>query len=369
MKYALLLAIASGMTFASASARAEDPPVSASAAVSQESLARSYGLSDVDYRYCGFAQNYCVDETGSPLPFEPSPALHNGDPLRVTVFAKGCPGAGGPNPATCTFQIEASSLSLSKTAPVALPANALAPGVTREAIVTLDIPSVSSSSSPLGVRLRVYNGAKVDAAQVAVDSQLSFAVGTSGYYFEPTILFPTVFNGGRSVVGSPLQTGREEVVGVEKSNLGAIENVAVGVNVYPFGYPGSCVGSGWAINILGVCTSKARVGALLQPVTVQVGVAVGNNAFHNYYAGLGYSIIRGVALTGGMGFVQGQFLGPSLFEGEVVPIPTSGGIPGIQTKYMIQPYFGVSITPAIISSILSAIESIKSLAPAPQSQD
>ena len=350
MKYVLLLAAVSGLILVSTRASAAKLPAAA------------YGLSQVDYDYCYFAANYCVDETGSPLPFEAPPALHNGDPLRVTVFGNACP-AGGPAP--CTFVIEAPSLSLSKTAPVALPLAGLAAGATRGAIVTLEIPSLPASS-PVAVRLRVYNGAKVDATQVAVDSQLSFVVGTAGYYFEPTILFPTVFNGGRSVVGSPLQTGREEVVGVEKSNLGAIENVAVGVNVYPFGYPGSCVGSGWAINVLGVCTSAARWPNLLLPLTVQVGVSVSNNAFHNYYAGLGYSVIRGVALTGGMAFVQGQFLGPSLFEGEIVPIPASGGIPGIETKYMIQPYFGVSITPAIISSILSAIESIKSLAPAPQ---
>ncbi len=282
------------------------------------------------------------------------------------------PAPGGASRSPCTFLFEAPTLSLLQAGHDLAPIDGAGgdgatcgSSVPRPSALRRDDDAHDSKrslgrASELSFRLRVYVGATQDVAHQVVDSTFSVPIGTPGYYFEPTILFPTVFGGNRTIVGAPMVGGKEEILGVQQSNLGAIENVAVGLNIYPFGYPGSCINRSAWVTIFGICNGYQILG----PFALQVGVAVANNAFRNYYVGAGYSVIKGVSLTAGAAFVQGQFFGRSIYPGEIVPISANGQIDGVETKYMVAPYFGVSISPAIINTIVQGVEGIKGLAPA-----
>jgi hypothetical protein len=345
----------------------------------------------------------CIDIFGNTLPGETDPRLAVGDNLTITVwdtlanvsnkyillqastgsaqssvdYAKmELPDAGSPNGRNESSDASADASAdggaanhANVTAPEAgaasKPQTGAAETDTAKARAEIHINSVPATDS-LVVTLKVFEGGK--NGSLVVDRPINFDVGQFGFYFEPVILFPTVFAGERTVGLSPMLGGRTSTIHVTESNLNAIQNVSLGVNIYPFGFPptkcttynpGAPHGepTAWQAIFPVACGRPYRLLAL------QAGVSFTNNAFREYMVGFGYTPVRGVSASWGLAFVPGQFVGPNMAEGQVVPADTVQPLNGIETKLIVRPYFAVSLSPEILQTLLSVFNAAKGLAP------
>jgi hypothetical protein len=229
-------------------------------------------------------------------------------------------------------------------------------------LAQIHIPDIPAGTS-LTVTFHRYQTVSPTAAVLAQRS-LDFNVGKNGYTFEPTILFPTIFDGSRTITPIPTTGGRTAVVHADESNLGALDNISLGINIYPLGYPPEkCPfakdASASQVLVPFVCNWRF----ILKPLALQIGTSISHNAFHQYYVGAGYGVVRGITVTFGTAFVQGDFFGPTIFEGQVIPSGMSLPPGAVEQKYMLRPYFGVSLSPEILESALQVLNQVKSLAP------
>jgi hypothetical protein len=205
-----------------------------------------------------------------------------------------------------------------------------------------DIPDIAS----LTITYRMMQGRELGTG-VLVERPLNFAIGKNGYYLEPTLVFPTIFGGDRTIGTRAQANGQLSTLHAHVGDLGALENVSIGFNIYPFGYPGTKCPYGnstWSNLIPFVCHPKL----VLRPITLQAGTSITRNAFKEYFFGAGYTIVRGVAVTGGVAFVRGDFFGPTIFEGQTVPANYQVSDAVIERKLMMRPYFAVSINADVL---------------------
>ena len=359
-------------------------------------------------RRCAARLVFCVDANGNALPGETDPRVSPGDSLTVDVvdytssFPLGqvirlesvgtspsvviSPGAGGAGPApdggvgggrggssgAAGKMGGAGAPNLASDAGAAGSPGADAvtgagdagagTGPEQGLLAQIHIPDVPAGTS-LIVTFHRYQTAAPNATVLAQRS-LDFNVGKNGYTFEPTILFPTIFDGSRTIAPVPTTGGRTAVVHADESNLGAMDNISLGINIYPLGYPPEkcpyAKDAGPAqLFVPFVCNWKF----IAKPLALQIGTSISHNAFHQYYVGAGYGIVRGITVTFGTAFVQGDFFGPTIFEGQSIPSGTSLPPGAVEQKYMLRPYFGVSLSPEILESALQVLNQVKSLAP------
>ena len=311
-----------------------------------EMMDANKGLSFDDALRCKSDHVYCVDEYGKPLAGEAAPNLREGDTLQVSVFHRDA----SINLPTCTLELDPPSSAASRTYRT--------PAVDRFDFP--QIPSVPAGSVTLRVKVTCSG-----AAAPSIDAPITLPVGKAGYYFEPTLLFPIVFNGSQTVTAAAFASGRDAVISQQQQTagpLGAIENVSLGVDVFPFGgYPG-----GSCSTIFTSC-SKGRGEGFLHMLTLQAAVAIATNPLRNFYLGGGLTVIPGVSVTTGVAFVQGEFLTSAVFPGEIIS-STQAQPANLQkdytNRYMFEPYLGISLTPDIFTSIVSGLSQLKSVAPA-----
>jgi hypothetical protein len=354
---------------------------------------------------CASRLVFCIDVNGLALPGERDPRVGPGETLTVDVVDRRSsllPGqvlrleaSSGSAPYTRIVEdLKSSSSGTAGLPPGDAGADALPPAAATDAGVIADAsvtPSDAGGSAEtrvptdrmteakellgqihiddiqqgtrLIVKFRRYENASLTSALLA-ERELPFDIGANGYYFEPTFMFPTTFNGERVIAPVSTADGRFSVVHAKQSNIGALENVSLGVNIYPFGYPPSkcpypTSGYGFSTWIPFVCHPKL----LAKPVVLQVGTSISHDAFREYFIGGGYSVVRGVTVSVGAAFVRGDFFGPTLFEGQVVPTGALLPSHAVEQKYMIRPYFSVSLSPDILSSALQVLNQAKTLAP------
>lgn len=341
---------------------------------------------------CHHRLTFCIDMSGTAVEHERDPRVGPGESLTVRVydtessaygkivkleastgsapsvrFFPDKPAAAPPRPPTNPGDAGASDAatpaSAIRSTQGAAASGANAGGIdaseTRKSLVEIHLADIPASST-ITVYLRVYK--KGNAATPELERPLNFAIGRNGFYFEPVFVFPTIFQGNRSILRADLANGRESVVYLSNSNIGAFEELSLGVNVYPFGYPGSCKSpSSLASDLMPFVCDPEHV---LKPLTFQLGTSITRNAFREYLLGGGYSIVRGISLTFGVAFVRGDFFGPTLFDGQLLgrDVPTPGG--GIEEKLMLRPYFGVALSPEILQAALEVLSKAKSIAPA-----
>jgi hypothetical protein len=200
---------------------------------------------------------------------------------------------------------------------------------------------------------------------VEVERPLNFAIGRQGFYLEPGLVFPTIFNGERTIVVRSQPSGAFSTLHAHRADLGALENVSLGFNFYPWGYPGTkcpaydskSFASRWRAAVPFVCHPRL----FLRPITIQIGTSITHDAFRQYFVGLGYTPIRGIAFTWGWAFVRNEFFGPTVFEGQMVPSDYQLPESAIERKLAIHPYFGVSLSADILQLGLDFLNLTKKL--------
>lgn len=348
--------------------------------------AARYHLSPDDLIQCAYRNDlFCVQDTGIPFEFETSPDLEVGGAISITVFSM----SAAPRR---TFQLDAVGSAASSTVSWPNTAEAADAGLdaqpheaapvdgTQDAKpqssehdggrldgTLMPVTSVRFTNIPSGksfsARLRVYN---IDhqPQTLEIDTPIVFAVTDPGYYFEATLIFPTIFNGSRTISTAPQANGKDDIVGVQTSTAGALDNASLGLNIYPWGYPGKCTRQS---DFFGdIMPFVCKWSYLWKPITLQAGTSITHDAFRQYLLGVGYTPIRGIAVTAGVGFVRGQYLASTLFKGEIVSTAlATATIPqDVETKYMFEPYIGLSISPDILESIIDVFKQIRAAAPA-----
>jgi hypothetical protein len=296
---------------------------------------------------------FCVNARGIPLNGEHNPHVTAGEGLTVAVYDA---------PSTVKDRIvkldstgvQSVTQDFSNLLPVAGPGGATV-------LSEMHVDQLKPSTD-LTVNLSVSDTAV--KTNMIVQRPITFSVGNAGYIFEPTFMFPTIVQGARTVGVTAFPNGVGGVVHSSRSTLGALDNFSLGINIYPLGgYPPSGCSRAdsdttlWEVlsNFVPfVCYPKY----LLRPLALQAGVSISNNAFKEYFLGFGYSVVRGVVVSVGGAFVPGQFLGPTTFEGQIVPANTQLDI---ETKWMVRPYISVAFSPEILQAALDVLNQAKAL--------
>lgn len=328
---------------------------------------------------------FCIDDTLNPLPDERSPERSQGERITLVVLGHATTGGGlrleSPNAVgPTTFCLDALQHNADGGAPATRDGDASLDAEAGDAEGGPEAPKadwrqlaslyVNVAGPTTTVRARREADCSINA-RVTSERAFEFTAPASGYFFEPVVLFPTIFDGVRKASVTPNASGRNGVVHVSRSAAGAFENVSLGINVFPFGFPPSASGGSIAALLpwwgLSSCSQVHDIRSLrcvlsyaIGPFGVQGAVSLANQAFREYMIGGQYSLIRGVSLSMGAAILPGDFLGPNVFEGQIVAKDAT--IPMIQ-KYMFQPYFGVSISPEILQVVLEILNKGKTIVP------
>lgn len=295
---------------------------------------------------------FCVNARGVPVAGEHNPHVTPGEGLTVAVYDAPTAVLGR------VVKLESTGLPSVTDNFAAMPPPP--PGPDGAAVLTeMHVDSVPASKD-VTVNLSVSD--TTAPSNVVVQRPITFAIGEAGYFFEPTFMFPTIVQGSRTVGVTAYPNGLGGVVHSTTGTLGALDNFSLGLNVYPFGgYPASGCARNESEAVQAASNFLPFVcepDYLLRPVALQAGVSLSNNAFKEYFLGFGYSVVRGVALTLGAAFVQGQFLGPTSFEGQIVPLGTQLDV---ETKWMVRPYFSIAFSPEILQAALDVLNSAKAI--------
>jgi hypothetical protein len=165
-----------------------------------------------------------------------------------------------------------------------------------------------------------------------------------GYHFlEAGLLVPLVLNGNRQIVGTVIPNTSLQALHV-KEDL----HVAFGIafNIYPF-----AVANSYSIFDRGVPWYEPLRGIGFQGGT---NIDFTSNSFSEWYIGLGYRLMKGASLSGGIAMLRGQFLPAGYVDGMLVP---SSGIQQ-DTKYMFRPYVGVTLSTDILGTLSNVFANI-----------
>lgn len=155
------------------------------------------------------------------------------------------------------------------------------------------------------------------------------------YYLELAVLVPAVYKGERAARLSP-DLGSSEL----RADIQEDWHVtgALMVDFFPFGRPRGQLSS------FRNCRERSCITNWLG---VQVGTGF-DNLGRDWYLGLVLEPVSGIALGLGAAFRKGDFLGPGLAEGMLLP---SRNLWVVDSEYMARPYLGLVVTTDIFHAI------------------
>lgn len=155
------------------------------------------------------------------------------------------------------------------------------------------------------------------------------------YYLELSVLVPVVYKGERTARLSP-DLGSSEL----RADIHEDWHVtaALMVDFFPFGRPRGQLSS------FRHCRERSCITNWLG---VQFGTGF-DNFGRDWYFGLVMEPVSGIALGAGAAIRKGDFLGPGLSEGMLLP---SRNLLVVDSEYMARPYLGLVITTDIFHAI------------------
>jgi hypothetical protein len=158
---------------------------------------------------------------------------------------------------------------------------------------------------------------------------------------------PFVPDGSRKLVGAPIE-------GSADRRLAVVEDwhitAALMLNVYPFGRRRGEVAAFTRF----LEEPDATVADL---VGFQFGLDLDlSEPLDQWYFGLVLEPITGFSVDGGLALLQQDFLPRGFAEGMLVP---AGGIPEPSPRYVVRPYFGVTLSLDIIETLATASRSVR----------
>jgi len=203
-----------------------------------------------------------------------------------------------------------------------------------------------------------------------VEREASFDIRlnkTSGFHFEAVLLVPFVFQGSRSI-------GLASVPGTNEQSLHVSTDLraplALALNYFPSGI----YDNGPWTRPLGCssafrCTGSFIKKRILDPMGIQAGTTFNfsSETLREWYIGLAFEPIRGGSMSAGVAFVRGDFFANGYHDGMIVP---SGAVPSgaVDTRYMGRFYFGLAVSPEVLSVLFEGAKAIQNIHPAPTDQ-
>lgn len=185
------------------------------------------------------------------------------------------------------------------------------------------------------------------ASGVPTNQTFKIGVDHGKYYLEIGLLVPVVIQGSRTVAATTVPgTGGEKRLTV---NSDTAVTPALALNVFPWGRRNGCVSVG--------CGDEFRAGDLFG---FQFAVDLDlKHAFDRFYGGLVLEPVSGFSLSLGVAAVKGEFVPQNYAAGMVVP---SGETFTPDTKYTPRPYFGLTLTNEVLTTITGAARAIRGTA-------
>jgi hypothetical protein len=173
------------------------------------------------------------------------------------------------------------------------------------------------------------------SASPSVDQHLSTWIDSGTYHLEASVLVPFVFRGKRVATLTPTPGGNQFLIGLDEDwHITA----AVMVDLFPFGRQKGQVSS----------FEHCRSGSCVENwLGLQFGTGL-SSIFQEWYLGLLFEPVSGVAIGAGGALLKGDFLGPGLAEGMLLPSPAQFSV---NSDYMIRPYFGIALTSDIFQTL------------------
>lgn len=224
-------------------------------------------------------------------------------------------------------------------------------------VVLVEIIAVMQDTSALRVHYKVTDG--TDAQRVVLERSYTLPVQRSiSFHFEAALFVPIVSRGSRQIHAVPIPGSNSQVAHVSEDT-----QIAFGLafNYFPFGISGS---GPWTQDACpdDHCPLKQAKKLILEPLGMQAGATLDftKNTLQEWFIGLAFEPIRGGSLSAGFSFVQGTFFVPGFSEGMLLP---NGTLPvgSTETKYMVRPYFGLTVSPEIAQTLLNVLAQVKSV--------
>ena len=160
-------------------------------------------------------------------------------------------------------------------------------------------------------------------------------IDSGQYHLEASVLVPFVYRGRRIATLTPTPSGTELQVGL---NQDWHVTAAIMVDLFPFGRQKGQVSS----------FQHCRSGSCAENwLGIQFGTGL-SSIFQEWFLGLLFEPVSGLALAAGGALLKGDFLGQGLAEGMLLP---SAAEFSAKSDYMIRPYFGVAVTSDIFQTL------------------
>jgi hypothetical protein len=173
------------------------------------------------------------------------------------------------------------------------------------------------------------------SASPTVAAHYSVWIDSGQYHLEASVLVPFVYRGRRVATLTPTAGGNELQVAL---NQDWHTTAAVMVDLFPFGRQKGQVSS----------FQHCRSGSCAENwLAIQFGTGL-SSIFQEWYLGLLFEPVSGLALAGGGALLKGDFLGPGLAEGMLLQ---SASQFSVKSDYMIRPYFGIAVTSDIFQTL------------------
>lgn len=180
-----------------------------------------------------------------------------------------------------------------------------------------------------------FSRAEAGIASASVEQHYSIWVDDGQYHVELSLLVPFVFRGRRVGTLTSTPTGTELQVGL---NEDWHVNGAVMLDFFPLGRQ-----KGQASSF-----QHCRYSSCVENwLGFQFGTGL-SSLFQEWYFGLLFEPVSGLALGAGGTFLKGDFLGPGLAQGMLLPAASDFNV---KSDYMLRPYFGVAITTDIFQTL------------------
>jgi hypothetical protein len=169
----------------------------------------------------------------------------------------------------------------------------------------------------------------------SLTAQYSVWIDSGQYHIEASVLVPFVYRGRRVATLTPTASGSPLQVGI---NEDWHVTAAVMVDLFPAGRQKGQVSS----------FQHCRTGSCVENwLGVQFGTGL-SSIFQEWYLGLVFEPVSGLAIAGGGTLLKGDFLGQGIAEGMLLP---SASEFSVKSDYMIRPYFGVAVTSDIFQTL------------------
>jgi hypothetical protein len=173
------------------------------------------------------------------------------------------------------------------------------------------------------------------ASSPTVDVHYAVWIDSGQYHLEASLLVPFVFRGRRVATLTPTPSGTQLQVGL---NEDWHVTASLMVDLFPFGRQKGQVSS------FQHCRSSSCVENWLG---IQVGTGF-SDIFREWYFGLLFEPVSGLAISAGGALLKGDFLGPGLAQGMLLP---SASEFSVNSDYMLRPYFGLAVTSDIFQTL------------------